>query len=271
MGDSVARLQFPGGHTEEIVIHHHGPALWPEWKPRPELERIRRSMGAVRFAGIYQGQPVPQEGAMMNPAWIRPADPLPKREDLYTIVQAWDLAWGAKQDSDYAVGVTLGIADDQTAYVLDIWRGRGVGNMALMAAWAEEAAKWQPAQIGVEDSPGAQGILIDARNLYNLPLLGLPATTTQKVQRFQFVCARAQGGKLCANKALGWWPTMEGELISFPRGQHDDCVDALSWAFDMVKYVGGQETEDQDIAFVSEDDSALEARRRHFFGRANPE
>ena len=264
MPDALATLRFPDGYAEDIVIHHNGPALWPDWMDVAALEARRKAMGAVRFAGIYLGRPVPAGGHMMNPAWIKEGKR--PREDFVALVQAWDLAWQDKARSDYVLCVTLGLTHEFDAYILDIWRGRGMGNNALVELWAQEAAKWNPNQIVIENVGGAQGIIIDAQNRHMLPFTMRNPQHTQKGERFEFVCHRAEAGKLYADKTLGWWATMEAELVTFPNARHDDCVDALSWAMDVFKFHTGRVAEPQAYQFSADDTGTMqEWRRRQFF------
>ena len=256
MTDSIATLAFSyhegdktKTHTEDIVIHSNGPCLWPEWMDLAELKKKRRGMGGPRFEGVYNGNPVSASGAMMNPEWIK--DGRPKREDLYTIVQFWDLAWSNKTKSDYVVGLTLGIDNEQNAYIMDIWRGMGMGNSALIDLWAQQYEKWHPSQVGVEVSSGLSGLMSDAMSRHMMPLVTRHPQHTNKVERFQLPCSRAQAGKLYADKALEWWPAAEAELLAFPNGRHDDVCDALSWAMDLVKFVGRAVDAPQPYAFVS--------------------
>ena len=50
-----------------------------------------------------------------------------------------------------------------------------------------------------------------------------------KVTRFMPLAARYESGVICHARGLS--PAFEDELLAFPVGEHDDQVDALSYAY----------------------------------------
>jgi len=50
-----------------------------------------------------------------------------------------------------------------------------------------------------------------------------------KERRARSIQARIRAKAVKFNKNAGWFADFEQELIQFPRGSHDDQVDALAW------------------------------------------
>jgi hypothetical protein len=50
-----------------------------------------------------------------------------------------------------------------------------------------------------------------------------------KVQRARSIQARMRAKTVKFDKQQDWYPVLEDELLTFPRGRHDDQVDALAW------------------------------------------
>jgi hypothetical protein len=55
-----------------------------------------------------------------------------------------------------------------------------------------------------------------------------------KTMRAQLPAGRAQSGLLFTDRRADWWAILEGELLGFPKAAHDDCVDALSGAVQLL-------------------------------------
>src|SRR5207302_997804 len=60
------------------------------------------------------------------------------------------------------------------------------------------------------------------------------AVTRDKVFRAQLPAGRAQSGMLFGDRLAPWWSAFEAELLQFPKGAHDDQVDALSGALQLA-------------------------------------
>jgi len=58
----------------------------------------------------------------------------------------------------------------------------------------------------------------------------VPMTPTKDKQtRARSFQARLRAGGVKFNKQAMWYPEYEDELVRFPKGRHDDQVDASSW------------------------------------------
>jgi predicted phage terminase large subunit-like protein len=53
--------------------------------------------------------------------------------------------------------------------------------------------------------------------------------TKDKESRARSIQARMRAGGVRFDMEASWYPALENEILSFPRGIHDDQVDSLAW------------------------------------------
>ena len=160
----------------------------------------------------------------------QPAPPTARR------VRVWDLASGGQKGNDFTAGVLLA-KDQQGCYLVeDVQRGQWTPAQNEQAI--TRCAAFDPPDTGVyvEQEPGSSGLAYIshlARNV--LPghnLRGLPATG-DKQSRAAPLSAAVSNGIMGIVKA-GWNRELLDELNAFPQGVHDDQVDALAHAYNLL-------------------------------------
>jgi len=157
-----------------------------------------------------------------------------------TQVRYWDMAASEpkkNQDPDWTVGVLMSMHNGQY-YIKSIVR------FQKTPADSEKIIK-QTAQIDgvetkivMEQEPGASGVMaIDqyARDvLQGYAFTGIKSTGS-KVVRAQPLSAAAENRNVKITKDCQWIEDMLYELVAFPtKGIHDDIVDAMSGAFNIL-------------------------------------
>jgi predicted phage terminase large subunit-like protein len=141
----------------------------------------------------------------------------------------------AKKYSDYTVGLKLGILDDETLVILDIYRVQKAMPDVEKAIAQNAAIDGRQTRIRLEaekagivqldyllERPDMRGYTIDKK-----PPVG------DKYTRAQPFASRVNGGKVKMVRA-SWNRAYLDELAVFPMGAHDDQVDASSGAYDML-------------------------------------
>ena len=116
-------------------------------------------------------------------------------------------------------------------FLLDLWR-----KQASSDEWVETLCdmvlRWKPQAIGQETGQISAGIgpFLEAANA-GASRLGVHASTFptrgDKAVRAQSIRGRMALDSLYVPTAAPWYPAFRSELLSFPAGRHDDCVDAL--------------------------------------------
>jgi predicted phage terminase large subunit-like protein len=220
-----------------------GELLWPARFGEVELAQLERDLGPYAAAGQLQQRPVPRMGAIFNAQDVKPLPAgFETRRGQLNVVQFYDLAWSEKETADYTAGVTVGLDPrTQELFILHVWRQR-IGEERLDEALAEQIAQHGPALVGVELGAYRQAATRDlVRRLNRLlsarrvaTVITAVSVSTDKGFRAQLPAGRAQAGFVFGDKRATWWPAFETELLRFPRGAHDDQVDAYAGAVQLA-------------------------------------
>ena len=191
-----------------------------------------QELDAVERARLLEGNwEVTEKGGMFEHDWFEIIDVQPEKMKK---VRFWDLAATAEakgKDPDYTVGALVGIYEGRY-YVLDIQRMRGTP--AEVEKIVRKTAESDPSdvQICMEQEPGASGVnTIDyyARQvLVGHPFKGVRSTGSKEERARVFSSACEMGNlKLIRGR---WNKALTDECVQFPKGSHDDQVDAVAGA-----------------------------------------
>jgi predicted phage terminase large subunit-like protein len=197
-----------------------------------ELQQTAEREGRLRdWFAQYMGRPRPPEGAMFRPGEMRLYDLLPRV--LPIEVRAWDLA--ATSGGDWTAGLKLaqiGLGLDNAWIVTDVRRMRGRPDevKALFQTVVENdgynVEQWLP------QDPGQAGLDQAQSYMRSMPgyRIQCERMTGNKEARAHAVACQVNIGAVGILRAP-WNAAFLDELGAFPRGVHDDQVDALSLAF----------------------------------------
>ena len=237
-----------------------GELLSPR-RTRGFLER-RRLIDPQAFMGQFQGVPRPLEGAFFNKSDFQIVDEAP---DLTNWVRTWDLALSIKEDADFTVGAKCGVAPDGTLYIADIERRKGqwpdIQNLIAECMERDGAET----MVGVEafgfQMAAVQDLFSNAASL-RVPLTPLTPRGDKK-QKASAWAARARAGKLRLVKGH-WNKEFIAECVEFPGGRHDDQVDAVSLAMELLyRHAGGMKTEELPLSPFTYDFYEKATRQEH--------
>lgn len=214
-----------------------GEALWPERYPREVLDSIRANIGGYEWDALYQQRPRRMEGALIKAYGIAIVD-----DDVIAgearEVRYWDLAVSGRENADYIVGARVRYTPATGRYrIVDIVRLRG--------PWAD--ARTEVIRIMLQDEPHVlQGIEVAGQQagyyqeLQRDPQLQArvivpvnPREVGNKEIRAQVWASRISDGLIEMQRAP-WNDAFIAECLAFPRGEHDDQVDAVSGAVQML-------------------------------------
>jgi predicted phage terminase large subunit-like protein len=227
---AVAEQNDPLGRTV-------GSALWPEWEDETALRRRRRTVGEQAWFSLFQQTPRPIWVNLFKVACIDILD-RPPTQTAERTVRAWDLAatvQTSSNDPDWTVGVKLMRDERDRVIVLDVVRLRGSPHdvEALVVETAHMDGLSVP--IGLPKDPGQAGIhqvSSFARQLIGY-CIDSSRETGSKFTRAWPVATQIEAHNFALVRG-DWNHAFMGELASFPSGDKDDQVDALSRAFTML-------------------------------------
>ena len=170
------------------------------------------------------------------------------REDLsvYTTV---DLAISEKATADYTVVMTVGVNSQNQWFVLDCVYGRWNPSIVIDQVF-KTVQKWRPISLGVEKvayQAAFQHFLIKEmpkRNIY--VLIEELLAQKKKELRIQAMQPRFVAGSVWFPMGAAFLSELETELLTFPKGIHDDLIDAMAYMEQIAHApVGGWSNEEQ--------------------------
>lgn len=218
-------------------VRKPGELLHPEREPEEVLNELRRGLGEFAFAGQYQQRPVPQDGGLIKEAWLQYYEEHEKPEKFDQVIQSWDTANKDTELSDYSVCTTWGILKKKI-YLLHVHRAR-MDFPALKRAVIEQAGRYQPQVILIEDKASGTSLIQELRQ-GGLTSVKAYKPEGNKVMRMHAQTAQIEGGFVLLPKQTPWLPGYLQEMLTFPRGAHDDQVDSTSQALGWIQQYGSE-------------------------------
>jgi len=242
-----------------------GELLWPGHFPERAVARLEKQLGSYRAAGQLQQRPAPAEGGILKTAWWRfyPPEwlaqfspeamggntqwPGPRLDRVWA---SWDTALKAKSENDYTVGQLWGQAGPD-CYLLRQVRGRwGLDEIITQALelnrWGTERLPGLTGRIYIENTANGPEVIAALRK--KVPGVIPVKADADKLTRAHAVTPKLEAGnvwvpgdRIVTEDGKGarpgpstpsWAQELIAECASFPKGAHDDQVDALSQALD---------------------------------------
>jgi predicted phage terminase large subunit-like protein len=251
---SLPALAEPG----DLLGRQPGQALWPERFSVERLQSIRRTVGGYYFSALYQQQPTPASGGAFQRQWFkyhRPTDQAGilrlDSGSLVTLAESrrfgvLDLAFSTRKEADYTVLGGFAADPASNLLVMDLVRARMEAPqlVPLVRSFVERN---RLAYVCVEAN-GAQLAIVQALRNAGVTVRSLRAEQ-DKITRSLTAQVRCESGQIFLPWGASWLPEFEAELLSFPKSQHDDQVDVLSYAaLEVFRFGGAPEPEDQKRA-----------------------
>lgn len=249
--DAQGALQLA---DERILIHQHGPALWPEKMPAegPAGLRQRKQENETTFARIYQGRPSPDEGNLIGVDWFGYyAQPIP----LAYVLTYYDTAAEVGARNDYTAWLTGGVTYDGRLMLLHGGHAR-LQAQQQMAVVFDNYRMTHPTKVMVEDTTHGKMLVQMLSSQTGVPIEG-HRPTGKKAQRLERVLGNisplgADGSfkRILVPEGAAWVADFVAEVTSFPFAEHDDFADCLSGLVECL-YTARQ-TEYERVQYVPE-------------------
>lgn len=213
--------------------------LWPEKFPINVLQDIRQGYVSE---GDLQGFNMEYRNLAtdLSSGFFRPEDFRSMDEDDYKKVEnerltyyvGGDFAISTKQHRDRTVFEVGGLDADGVLHVVDIRAGRWDAQQIIDEMFSIQET-WHPEEWYIESGSilkalqSALEIAQREKNVY-LPMTAM-IPTKDKSARARAIQARMRARAVRFDNDASWYPEFENELLQFPRGEHDDYVDAHAW------------------------------------------
>jgi predicted phage terminase large subunit-like protein len=202
-----------------------GERLWKEWYTESMIELAKQDTRS--WWALYQQNPHSEEGDYFKTDWLIDYDSVPKGLHIYG---ASDFAV-TDGTGDYTEHGIAGVDASGNMYLLDWWRGQKSADV-----WIDKMAdminRWQPQCWFGEAGPIRRSVepfmmkRLSERNAFcRVEWL---TSIHDKESRARGIQAFMAMGKMFWPKFSGWKADVQGQLLKFPSGKHDDAVDVIS-------------------------------------------
>jgi predicted phage terminase large subunit-like protein len=228
------------GFFKELADNcHHSPDTWntvqlPTYSnphiPTAEIELFKQQLPDLVYRQEILAEFVDFAGSVIKRSNIKYYDKLP---DNLRIVAGVDLAITQKTTSDYTAMVTLGIDAEENIYIIDVERQRLTFREILQFIISKHQ-KFGQSSIAVETVAFQSVVADELLNNTKLPIFKI-TPKNDKILRFTPLWSKFEAGKVYLSKDLPNY--FESELLQFPSGEHDDMIDALSYAYNDTAHV----------------------------------
>jgi predicted phage terminase large subunit-like protein len=210
--------------------------LWPEKKTAEQFKSLYDdavSKGTTdTYSREYLNYPIDESVSFFKRQDFLPSskEDLQKRMNFYITA---DLAISEEEKADYSVFVVAGVDEDKRLHVRDVIRERMDGREIVDTFIALQRA-YNPIVVGVEDMQISKSLgpflneEMVKQNCF-LSLYRLKHGGKDKLTRARSIQARmrAHGVRFATDE--DWFFNFEQECLTFPRGKHDDQVDAFAY------------------------------------------
>ncbi len=220
------------------AISDDGKLLFPERLTHEFLESAKRIMGSYKFANQYQNEILPDSEKPFKDSWIRYYSQIPGNVYRFAFV---DPAISQSSDADYTGAVVIAVDQAQNWYVEHAERHR-LTPTELLELLFRLHDQFKCQSIGVESVAYQEAILymlaeeMRRRNKM-IPVTGVKRSTDKsKETRILALVPRFEWSRISLKQGMY---DLEIELAQFPRGAHDDLIDALASLEEIVYYPGG--------------------------------
>jgi len=213
--------------VQKKAIDEDGNLLFPERLTHEYLDSALKEMGTWKFANQYQNEIVPDGETPFKKEWIRYWKDLPTKTNVFAFI---DPAISQADSADYTACVVVALDENLNWYVLSAQRYK-IDPTKIVELVFRVYDEFKPTVIGVEDVAYQKALLYMMsdemkRRGKNIPVMGInPGTTKSKETRIMGLVPLFEFNRIYLKKGM---TDLELEYGQFPRGAHDDVLDALA-------------------------------------------
>jgi predicted phage terminase large subunit-like protein len=225
------------------------------------LSELFKAVVIARYAGTRLGrQELDAEllegvGVMFARGWFRRGAPEWPRDATIRRLRYWDLASGeeseANPDPDWTVGALVAFDPDRRLYRIEhLERFRLSPGARETRIRAIAKADGLPV-VWIEKEPGNAGkaqLHMLGRELDGIAAVRGNPVSGPKTVRAELLATAAEQGRVTIPDDAAWVERFLDEAEEFPEGPHDDQVDAVAGAFQMLRESGPAKVEARPAA-----------------------
>lgn len=199
------------------------------------VDHLKASMTSAEFSAQYMNEPIDEENQIFKPSYFKYYN---RRPDRLFIGMTIDPAISEKQSSDYFAIDVSGMDENYNIYKLDYLRGHWKVAESIDNIFTTYL-KWHPSVIGLETVAYQKALKSWLEEKMRERGIHFPITefqrNTHESKEFRIKALEPfyREGKVFH---ADWMRNhdMEQELLQFPKGKHDDLIDAGAGMLDIL-------------------------------------
>lgn len=222
-----------------------GTLFFPERLTEAFLEKTKKTQGSYIFSCQYLNSPVDDETATFKRSLLV--------RTPWELVRDQPMNWYLSVDpsyegtySDYAALVIAGMNHQRDIYVRHVLRQKMTYSQIIDAIFDLYNRYPGIKQILLETIAAQKSIMYELNNEQKrrgtwLPLTEIRSRTKSKEERIRALAPFYEFGHIFHVRECPQLDDLEYELIHFPKGTHDDCIDALATVLEVARPSGNAE------------------------------
>ena len=227
-------IRLPALAEEKDPIgRKQGQALCPERFSRESLMKSKEQMGSYKFNALYQQDPISSEACIFKRDWFKKI--VDRAPDGLRWVRAYDLAVSTRTTADFTASFRCAI-DTRTGilYIADGFRKR-IEFPEQRRYIRERITEERDTRHCIESALHGQAFVQELQREVRFAGRSISGIKpdTDKTTRAHAWTSRAEAGKVALVRGP-WIDDFLDEVCRFPHGRHDDQVDAVSLAVQML-------------------------------------
>ena len=224
-----------------------GELMFPERFSAQQVAELKLTLGPYGTAGQLQQSPSPRGGGIIKSEWFGEWQQLPPLEWLAITA---DTAQKTGQENDYSVLQLWGRSTTGQAVLVDQMRGKFEAPELLEKArsfWLKSKSQY-PTLRGIYIEDKASGIgLVQTLRREGVPVLPIARNNgknkVDKLSRANDAVPFIASGNVILPAYAGWVDGLLAEVERFPKGAHDDQLDPMFDAIQLVQMIPAQQNE----------------------------
>jgi len=233
----IANKDYLGFKAERIPVIKEGSPTWPGKYTVEFIDKERNTYEKLGKMDTWYRErmceSISPDTQLFKKEYFKFYDWKDLKIPQLNIYMAVDLAISQKSTADYTSIMVLGVNKDNHWFVLDCSFGRFDPTQTIDEIF-KMVGKWSPQKVGVEKVAYQASVHhylekeMPKRNMF-FTVTPLKAQR-KKEERISTLQPRFSAGSIWIPRDAGtWWDELQGEMLAFPHGLHDDLLDTLAY------------------------------------------
>ena len=247
-GEHWELIKFPAIATRDEGQRKEGEALWPEKYSLEALKNIKNTVGSYDWTALYQQEPMTSETQEFKQEWFKYKtldEVLNINTNRYMTI---DTAVSQRDSADFT-GSVVNLVDEQNNWHLMSWKLK-VNPKELIDFIFEKWREYKLECVGIEETVYLMAIAPFLNNAMRernefINIVPLKHSQTAKETRIRSLIPRYESGSIYHIRSK--CEDLEDNLLDFPKGVHDDVVDAAAYQTQIAQPAIKPYTREQEI------------------------